>query len=664
MVKALRESPGLVPMMAGIGVFLVLGASDGGYFPTAWYPAGLFLLALLGVSAAALGPPRGVPRAALAALALLSCYAAWAYLSIAWAEQQGTAWEGANRAAVYAVVYALFVLWPVTPAAGHLVPAALGLGIAGIGVVELLRVDGAGDPISYFIEVRLAEPAGYINANVAFWTLGALACLASAAARDVPVPVRALALGGGGLLLALALMGQSRGWILALPVALIVFVLLGPGRVRRLWAVAAAAGGTALVSGSVLAVRDDFTPGGLDGLVHRAATAILLLAAALTVFGLVWGVLDRRVRLSPAVSRGVRLGTAAAAALAIAGGVAAFVVSEGSPVTKASTAWDEFKSNDTAPGVRSSRFASAGTNRHDFWSVAVEVFADHPVGGVGADNFQPEYLRRGDSREQPRFAHSLPLGVLAQTGVVGAVLLAAALLSAVLAGAGARRSGAAAGGVAAASLAIFGYWLLHGSVDWFWEFPALAGPAFAMLGLAGALAPRRPPGRRNSTRRGVAGIVLAGAVGLALAASLGAPWLAERQIARASEDWREDPTAAFRRLDRAESLNPLSPQPALTAGTIALRLDRRELAARRFRAALEREPRNAYALLELGLLAGERGDRGRAVRLLVRARAESPNDAIVRHALRGAQRGRPPSTDQVNARILRRARARAPTSAP
>ena len=41
--------------------------------------------------------------------------------------------------------------------------------------------------------------------------------------------------------------------------------------------------------------------------------------------------------------------------------------------------------------------------------------------------------------------------------------------------------------VAAAALAGFGYWVVHGSVDWFWEFAGLGGPAFALLGLVCAL---------------------------------------------------------------------------------------------------------------------------------------------------------------------------------
>ena len=59
---------------------------------------------------------------------------------------------------------------------------ALGLGIAGIGLVELLRADAAAQPLGFFFDVRLSEPAGYINANVALWTVGLLPCLFLASA--------------------------------------------------------------------------------------------------------------------------------------------------------------------------------------------------------------------------------------------------------------------------------------------------------------------------------------------------------------------------------------------------------------------------------------------------------------------------------------------------
>jgi tetratricopeptide (TPR) repeat protein len=192
-------------------------------------------------------------------------------------------------------------------------------------------------------------------------------------------------------------------------------------------------------------------------------------------------------------------------------------------------------------------------------------------------------------------------------------------------------------------------------VDWFWEFPALTGPALALLGMATALGPRRsaPAGRRLPWPAAAAGALAA----VLIAVSFGAPWLAERQLSRATEIWRSDPSGAFDRLDRAAGLNPLSSRAQLTAATISLRLGRTERAEREFREALEREPDNGYALLELGMIAAERGERVRARDLLRRARARSPRDQVVYQALDAVRRGREVDLDRINRRILRRARS-------
>jgi hypothetical protein len=50
----------------------------------------------------AVGLPRGLPKGTLVALGLFAALKAWAYLSITWADQQGVAWDGANRTAVFA----------------------------------------------------------------------------------------------------------------------------------------------------------------------------------------------------------------------------------------------------------------------------------------------------------------------------------------------------------------------------------------------------------------------------------------------------------------------------------------------------------------------------------------------------------------------------------
>jgi tetratricopeptide (TPR) repeat protein len=655
----LRANPALVPALLAVGVFVALGASEAGFYPTAWYAAALFFLGLLAASLFALGLPRVLPRAVLAALALLAAYTAWSYLSITWASQAGPAWDGANRTAMYVTVFALFCLWPFDWRGATMVLGLLGLGVAGLGLVELLRADAAAEPAAFFVDVRFAEPAGYMNANVALWTTGLLPCLFLASRREVPAVLRGLALGGAGLLAGLGLLGQSRGWALALPLALAIFLVICPGRVRLLAATAAVAAAALAVSGPALAVHDEYSPETLDALLSDATAAILLAAVVLAVAGIAWAVIDRRVEPSPGASRAIGWAGAALVVVVLVGGAAVYAAAEGSPAAKVSDAWDDFKEGGEGPQAGGSRFAGGGTNRYDFWTVAWNAFGDRTLRGMGVENFQEEYLLRGESGEQPRYAHSLQLGVLSQTGLVGGLLLFGALVAALAGALGARAAPRVERAAAAAGAALFAYWLLHASVDWFWEFPALTAPAFAGLGLACALAPRGEAAAQSRGPRPRRALVAVGAVaGVLLAVSYLLPWLAELEIDRAAETWAADPDAAFQRLDRAGDLNPLAARPALTAGTIALRVGRIEKARQEFAEALDREPRNAYALLELGAIAAVEGERRTAVRLVGRANALSPRDEDIRLTLRRLERGRPVTLDGLNRRILERARSR------
>ena len=182
----------------------------------------------------------------------------------------------------------------------------------------------------------------------------------------------------------------------------------------------------------------------------------------------------------------------------------------------------------------------------------------HPIGGLGQDNFAEYYVPRRRTREEPSWTHSLELRLLAHTGLVGFVLFAAFLVAAVSprCRCAARRRGGLDAAVAATALLPFVVWLIHGSVDWFWEVPALTGPALGFLGMAGALgarapswpvsaacarhprpqAPRsRPPARRTlGVRRARSALLAAGAV-------LAFPYLSVREVSLASDIRRSDP---------------------------------------------------------------------------------------------------------------------------
>ena len=287
-----------------------------------------------------------------------------------------------------------------------------------------------------------------------------------------------------------------------------------------------------------------------------------------------------------------------------------------------SDTWQDFKDGGEGKQSGGSRLSSVGTNRYDFWTVAWERFTDHPVRGIGSENFQQDYLQRGSSAEQPRYPHSLVLGVLSQTGLVGV----AAGRSVAARGDGRRagaeapvRAGAAAlGGVA---LVTFVYWLLHASVDWFWEFAGITGPAVAMLGLATATGRRPPPApgrhsrRRPGTRRLPRAVPAAAAAlaGAALAVSLALPWLSERQTRRALAELAGLPGRGIRPArTRIRSQSPGHAAPPGRRDDRVSRWTTSRRAREEFEKVLELEPRTPFALAELAALASERGNRIRA----------------------------------------------------
>jgi hypothetical protein len=648
-VGAVAASPAVVPCLLALAAIVALGATEGGYFATTWYPAALLMLALLGLLAF-VRQSAPTPRLVLAAAGLLFGYALWSYLSIAWAGDKGTAVDGAGRTLMYAAVFALFALRPIAGGPAIALVAAYGLAVGGVGLVELLRLDAAADPSSYFLEARLAQPVGYHNGDVALWFSGFFPCAYLATRRELAAVLRGLLLGSAGLLLGLALMGQSRGWFFSVPPAVLVFVALVPGRGRAVASLAALTVAGLTIAGPVLRVHDDFLAGaGPAPLVDNAARAIEIAALWLLVGGVVAALLDARVRLSERTSRVVSGAVVALAALAVGAGGAMLAIRADDPVQYVKDSWRDFKEGAPLGGGETRFLNSLGSGRYDIWRVAWQRFQEEPVRGVGADNFQEDYLARARTGEQPRYPHSVELRTLVQTGIVGSLLLLGAFACAGLAALRGRLRGPPLTRVAtAAALVVPVYWLIHGSVDWFWEIPALGAGAFAMLGLAAGSAPRAegPPRRLGMPFR-----IGLGVVAVAAALALLSPWVAERDMRAAAREWRASPDAAFRRLDRAKALNPLAARPYLYEGSIWLRLGRLGAAREAYSEALERNERDWYATLELGAIASMQGDRPAATRLLSRAARLLPRDETTRAALARLRSGGRLDVRKINARL-------------
>jgi len=641
----------VIPAGLAMLVFVVLGAKGAGYAATVWYPSAIFLVALLAVSAWA-GRDRlhPLPTVVLLSIAFLAAFTLWTYVTIAWSGVKGDALDGANRSLLYLVVYVLFLLAAPSAESAALLLACYVVAIAGIGLYELVAASRSANPDSYFLIARFAEPTGYQNANCALFSLAFWPALFLASRRQVPVLLRALMLAAAGVCVELAVLSQSRGWLAAMPIVFLLLVAVVPGRVRSIVFAIPVAVTVLAARGPLLDVYSALREGvGIRAALHGAWVAIVLSGVGLGVVGAVMAILDKR--LQPGGAKARRLTLVAGSAFSAAG-LVAFVVALvwlGNPATRVQHAWDGFKSSR---GKVSGSYLTSGfsSNRYDLWRVAWHEFSGAPVQGVGSDQFAVDYLRERRSDEEPMYPHSLELRILAQTGAVGGLLFAGFLVTALIAWLRRREESTFARATRAAGFVGFAYWLVHGSLDWFWELAGLGAPAFALLALAVGASVRSPGVLRLRSRLLAGTAVAAVLVALALFVP---PWLSAKEVRAAAGQWQQHPASAFARLQRARRLNPLSDWPDVIAGAIASRLGDRDRMVAAFRRALERNPKNWYSHLELTVAYGRMGEQAAAGRELTAVERLNPREPTIPLVRAGLRSGRI-STEELDAIFLRR----------
>jgi O-antigen ligase/polysaccharide polymerase Wzy-like membrane protein/tetratricopeptide repeat protein len=582
-----------------------------------WLPYAIvvaLVVAAIGLSGAALRPE---PLPAAGALALLAL-AAWVGVSARWSAAPSLARDEALLTALYALAL-LLPLITIGSAAERLGAAAVV--VAGLGALALateLRLRYGSDPGALYVYGRLDFPVSYPNADAAFFLVGFWPAIGLAARRTWPVVARAASLAAATALLAGWLLTQSKGGGIALAVSAVVFFALCPARLRVLPPTLVAA---ALVGAAFRPLTAPYRASTADlaGSIRHAGAVSLLLVAVAAATGLVYAALDRRIVVSARAHRVLAFVALLALVAALVGGAGAFAATVNRPGHFLADKWRSFK---TLPSTRegSSHLFSLGSNRYDFWRVALRTFEHHPVAGVGGRGFAAVYLQEGRSIETPQRAHSLELDELSETGIVGFVLLALGLgLPLGVALVRARRS------LPRAALAAAGvYWLVHSTVDWTWSFPALSLPAVVLIGVAATP-------ERGRTLRPLAAVPM-GVAALALAVlAFVPPWLSDRYTNLAYGH----PAQAASDLRRARRLDPLSTAPYEAEAALA----RPPANIPPLQAAVRKEPRQVDLRFELGQAYLRAGRKQAAVRELEAALKLDPHSEEVQSALRSA-RGR------------------------
>jgi len=462
----------------------VLAFFSGGYYSEPRLVAALVAWAC--VLALAVAGPAPLPRSApgWAVLAGLALMTAWSAVSLVWAPLQGPAIQSVQRLALYvgALLVALGALRDpraaraVEPTLAAGAAVVIGYGLAGRLLPGIVRLDD-----SRTAGGRLEQPLTYWNAEGALAAVGLILCARLAGDGTRPVVVRALAAAAMAPLGAGVYISFSRGALAVAVLGLAVLVALAPSREQLRAAVAG------LLTATAAAAVAGVFPGvaSLDGSAgDRGRDGAIVLAVFLALMAAAGVLTARRARAArpgaapedPRLARRLRPIAVAAVVLVAAGLVAGGLAERPSKA-------------ELMPSAGPQRLASVRSNRYEYWRVALLTFGRDPVTGIGAGGFRVAWLRERKISEAVKDAHSLEGEMAAELGLVGLVAFAVMVAGGVAA---ARRvlavAPAAAAGAAAATLA----WLLHASIDWDWQMPAVSLPAVALTGLLIVLGEAEP----------------------------------------------------------------------------------------------------------------------------------------------------------------------------
>jgi O-antigen ligase len=488
-VRRALLAPAAVVLLAGP---TALAFWSGGYFtqPRLWAAIVAWLLVLVAALAGwRILPASSAGRVAVAGLVALM---GWTAASISWGPLAGPALDATERLILYlGALLAGVALLRFRAVARALEPAlAFGAtlviceGLSGRllpGLITLEKSRRAGG--------RLEQPLTYWNAE------GALAAVALVLAtrligdRSRPLVLRVLAAAACVPLSAGVYLSFSRGAIAAAGLGLVVLLAAAPTRSQLRGAgIALGAGVFAVVAvavtSGVASLKGPLATREREGAIVLGVLLVLALASAVAA---AWSASRERApaeAIDPLPHARRLVAVALATGVLVVAGLVVGGLSE--------------RGNAATLSKGASRLTSVSSSRYEYWRVGVHAFLDHPVLGTGAGGFRVIWLRERRVTEGVNDVHSLELEAAAELGLVG--LLALALFLAGVAGAaraGMRRHPALVAGPLAGATT----WLVHASIDWDWQVPAVSLPAILMAAvlIVAAEAPDAPRTRMRSS---------------------------------------------------------------------------------------------------------------------------------------------------------------------
>ncbi len=410
-----------------LSVYLAL--SGGGYDIVVRSEVGLLVwwFVLLGVLVGLL-PRARVPRAGWIAAALLCGFLIWTWIGLSWSSSHELTLEEVCRVSTYLGVL-VFGLCAVTPETARPLINGLGCGIAAVSSAAIMSKLAPGlfpadTARSFYETARLSYPFDYADGVGEYAALG-LPLVLYMATSGRTLAGRALATGALQPILLCLAMTVSRGGILAAVVGVAAFLALVPNRIPRLPTLAITGAGIAVLMLSLLhrtALRDS-TSAAPAGERHSMLVILCVVVVGTVILQVLALLVMRRLPRPSWLNvsrRGAQWVTAAIVVVVAALVIVAFAAGTVSQL------WHDFKLwEPTTHSNQYSRLLSlAGSHRYQYWQVAWKAFRSSPFHGIGPGTFRFYWGQHTTHVEYIQNAHSLWFETLAETGIVGWLLIA------------------------------------------------------------------------------------------------------------------------------------------------------------------------------------------------------------------------------------------------
>jgi len=619
-----------------LSVYLAL--SGGGYDIVVRSEIGLIVwwLVVLGVLVGVL-PAARIPRAGWIATALLGGFLVWTWIGLTWTSSHELTLDEVGRLSTYLGVFVLGLCALSAETARPLVNG-LGCGIVIVsGLAILSKLTPGLFPVntarSFYATPRLAYPFDYSDGVGEYAALGIPLVLYMATSARTLLG-RALATGALEVVLLCLAMTVSRGGILAACVGVVVFIALSPNRFARLPTLGVAGVGIVLLMVALLhrpELRDSLT------VAPAAERHSMLLILCVVVAGCAAAqalalILMRRfprpswLHVSRRGAQWVTAGIVLLALLVVVVGFAAGTVSH---------LWNEFKL--WQPAQQSNQYfrllSLAGSHRYQYWQIAWSAFESSPFHGIGPGTFHYYWFQHTTHSEYILNAHSLWFETLAETGIVGWLLLVG-FFAVILVGGAVRALRAADGQRALIATTTSGVaaFCAAASFDWVWQI-GVVPMVMLLLASAGLMTESQPVGQpavSGPLASRALGRVLRPKLLIALAAILAmvviAIPLASTVAVRNSQAavHRGQLRQALADAHTGQAIEPGASSPYLQEALVLEQGNNIKAASAAIAAALARQPTDYLLWLIASRIATESDQPGRAVADFRRARALYP----------------------------------------